>query len=157
MLQREILDERRFQPRYSPQNVGVNSLGGFGLHPRLAGSDAIPAFGDVPVHIDERASRRDSDVAALLMKPQTSNILAVRLNTRSRASGLRDRELEWRRTNVATLRQYENEWVVLEVENIVAHGADPAHVIQEAKRRGVLKPYIFFVERNAESIVRIGL
>jgi tRNA A-37 threonylcarbamoyl transferase component Bud32 len=46
---------------------------------------------------------------------------------------------------------------VLEGDNIVAYGTDPARVIQEARIHGVPNPYIFFVESNAENIVRIGL
>jgi Family of unknown function (DUF5678) len=69
----------------------------------------------------------------------------------------RDRELEWRRTHHELLQQYQNEWVVLEGEQVIAHGTDPVQVIQEAKRRGILKPYIFFVEQEDSNVVRIGL
>ena len=82
---------------------------------------------------------------------------ARRDDARPPTHGLRERELEWRRTHASTLRQYENQWVVLEGNNIVAYGSDPARVIQEARIHGVPNPYIFFVESSSEDIVRIGL
>jgi len=76
---------------------------------------------------------------------------------RSPAPGLRERELEWRRTHAETLRQFENEWVALEGEEIIAHNRDPVQVFEEARRRGIRSPYIFYVEPTDENIVRIGL
>jgi len=64
--------------------------------------------------------------------------------------------LEWRRTHAETLQQFENEWVVLEGEEIIAHGSDAAQVIREAKSRGIKTPYIFFVEQESANFVRIG-
>lgn len=64
------------------------------------------------------------------------------------ARGLRERELGWRRTHAETLRQFENEWVVLEGEDIIAHGADAAQVIREAKSRGIKTPTFFSSNKN---------
>jgi len=80
----------------------------------------------------------------------------VRTDSPSTAS-FRERELEWRRTHAETLRQFENEWVVLEGVDIIAHGADAAQVIREATSRGINTPYIFFVEPESDDSVRIGL
>jgi len=73
------------------------------------------------------------------------------------ARGFRAQELEWRRTHAETLKQFENEWVVLEGDTIIVHGSNPAHVIREARSQGIRTPYIFFVEPEASNVVRIGL
>jgi len=77
--------------------------------------------------------------------------------SRSQARGFRERELEWRRTNRATLRQFQNEWVVLEGEDVISHSPDAAQAIRQAKSQGIRMPYIFFVEPESDDFVRIGL
>lgn len=72
-------------------------------------------------------------------------------------SGHRQRELEWRRTHGERLRAFSGQWIVLEGEEIVAHGRDPVQLVSEAWRKGIRVPYIFFVEVQTEEIVRIGL
>lgn len=69
----------------------------------------------------------------------------------------RERELEWRRTHDAVLRSLENQWVVLEGDEIIASGRDPVQVINQAKSSGIMSPYIFFVEPKNENVVTIGL
>ena len=81
----------------------------------------------------------------------------LRTDPPSTAPSFRERELEWRSTHAYTLRQFENEWVVLEGEEIIAHGSDAAQVIREAKSGGIKTPYIFFVEQESDDFVRIGL
>ena len=71
--------------------------------------------------------------------------------------GYRSREVEWRRTHAHVLRTYENEWVALEGDEIIAHGRDPVRVFAEAKGRGIDSPYIFYVESADENVVRMGL
>ena len=61
------------------------------------------------------------------------------------ASGHRTRELEWRRTHREVLRNFAGQWVVLEGEEIVAHGKDPQQVVVEARAKGIRVPYIFYV------------
>ena len=156
-LQREIVDDRRYRFGDVPPHTGVNSFGIFGLRAGLAASDASSAFGDVLVRSYKWLSRPELYVGAFPVEPRMAETGASRPNTRSCASRLRERELEWRRTHAAILREHENEWVVLEGENIVAHGSDPTYVIQEARRHGIVNPYIFFVEHDAENVVRIGL
>jgi hypothetical protein len=80
-----------------------------------------------------------------------------RNNAPRQVSGFRELELEWRRTHAETLRQYENEWVVLEGEQIIAHGPDAAEVIQQAREKGIKKPFVFFVEQKIANVVTIGL
>jgi hypothetical protein len=65
--------------------------------------------------------------------------------------------MEWRRTHAETLRQFENQWVVLEGERIIAHDSNAAQAIRQAKSRGIRTPYIFFVEPESDESVRIGL
>jgi len=81
----------------------------------------------------------------------------LRTDSPSIPPSFRERELEWRSTHAETLRRFENEWVVLEGEEIIAHGSDAAQVIREAKSRGIKTPYIFFVEQESDNFVRIGL
>jgi hypothetical protein len=76
---------------------------------------------------------------------------------RSPAQRLRHREVEWRQTHTAELRRYENQWVVLEGEEIIAHDSNAAQAIRQAKSRGIRTPYIFFVEPESDNSVRIGL
>ncbi len=75
----------------------------------------------------------------------------------SSTPGLRERELEWRRTHAETLRQFENEWIVLEVDDVIAHGVDAVKVIDEARAKGIKRPYVFFVEPKNENVITIGL
>ena len=69
----------------------------------------------------------------------------------------RNAELEWRRTHSETLKSLQNQWVVVEGAELVAHGRDPVAVIKEAKSRGVRTPYIFFVEPHSDNSFKIGL
>jgi len=72
-------------------------------------------------------------------------------------SGHRSRESEWCRTHTEVLRQFAGQWVVLEGEEIVAHGNDPLQVVAEARAKGIQVPYIFYVDDTDEEAVRIGL
>ncbi len=73
------------------------------------------------------------------------------------ALGHRSRELDWCRTHAEVLRQFAGQWLVLEGEEIVAHGNDPLQVVAEARAKGIQVPYIFFVEESENNIVRMGL
>lgn len=72
-------------------------------------------------------------------------------------SGHRYRELEWRRTHGDVLRSFEGQWVVLENEEIVAHGKDARKAVADARAKGIRVPYIFYVEAQTEDVVRMGL
>jgi hypothetical protein len=91
--------------------------------------------------------------------PITRNIRRSLIVTRpvAKATQFRNQELEWRRNHSETLEAFANQWVVLEGEQIVAHGEDPVQVINEAKSKGVRTPYIFFVEPKTENVSAIGL
>ena len=71
----------------------------------------------------------------------------------------RNRRVEqaWRRSNQETLRSYANQWVVLEGEKIVAHGDDPARLVEQAREKGIAVPYVFYVDPPRPGIAKIGL
>ncbi len=64
----------------------------------------------------------------------------------SPASGYRSRELDWRRTHGELLNTLAGQWVVLDREEIIAHGGDPLKVIAGARGKGIHVPHIFYVE-----------
>ena len=64
----------------------------------------------------------------------------------------REREQAWRRSNPEVVREYAGQWVVLEGEEIIGHGAEPAKIVQEARNRGIRSPYVFFVEPSGYEI-----
>jgi hypothetical protein len=62
----------------------------------------------------------------------------------------RSQELNWRKANAERLRrEFLGKWIVLEGDQIVACGSDPAQLAAEARRRGIRSPYIFRVEQEA--------
>jgi len=75
----------------------------------------------------------------------------------SRPLGHRRKEQAWRRTHGDVLRDYAGEWLVLEGEEIVAHGDDPADLVKHARERGIRSPYVFFVEPVQPGVVKIGI
>jgi hypothetical protein len=72
-------------------------------------------------------------------------------------SSHRSREIEWCRTHAKVLRQFAGQWVVLEGEEIVAHGNDPLQVVADARAKGIRIPYIFYVEDTDDNVVKMGL
>lgn len=70
----------------------------------------------------------------------------------------REREHAWRRSNPELLQgRYAGQWVVLEGEEIMAHGKDAVQAVEEARAKGVPVPYIFYVEPpRPPGVVRMG-
>lgn len=66
-------------------------------------------------------------------------------------------EQAWRRSHEETLRGYVGQWVVLEGEELVAHGPDPAKAVAAARVRGIRIPYVFYVESLGKNVAAIGL
>lgn len=95
-------------------------------------------------------------LGVVMSRPSTSTTHHVALPS-SPVGAHRERELEWRHTHARELRQYENQWVVLEGEEIIAHSPEAAQAIRQAKSRGIRTPYIFFVEAESDESVKIGL
>ena len=73
------------------------------------------------------------------------------------ATSFRNRELGWRRTHPEILKSFENEWVVLEGEEIIAYGRNPIEVVAKARAEGIKTPYVFYVESYSEDISKMGL
>lgn len=87
------------------------------------------------------------------MAEQTGRLIKfdpVQSHSGSPTLGHRTRELEWRRTHGEVLRNFAGQWVVLEGEEIVAHGKDPQQVVVEARAKGIRVPYIFYVGKPTD-------
>lgn len=69
----------------------------------------------------------------------------------------RQREHEWRHSHQEFLLTFAGQWVVLEGEEIVAHGKDPVRLVELAREKGVEVPYVFYVDPPRPGVVRIGL
>jgi|GEM_PF-1480457 len=158
LSQTEIVDERKGRLK-SLERTGVESIGFLGLIAGLTRSPLPQDFNlygrfsivQSPLRYDDLIAR---EFPPLPLPVDMRRPLDV---TRPVASSFRNRELEWRRSHVETLRSLENQWVVLEGEQVVAHGKNPVQVINEAKSKGVRTPYIFFVEQKTENVVTMGL
>ena len=74
-----------------------------------------------------------------------------------RGRRLREREDAWCRSHPEVLRRFAGQWLVLEGEEIVAHGTDPAQLVEKARANGVRIPYVFYVEPLRPDVVRMGL
>lgn len=156
-LQRAIEDERKSRLINFPHHTGVGSLGCWGLPAGLPmpGVGLVAAIGTMFRH--ETPNIVDIRVPELSAECVQTIIQTHRGNAHRSSPGLRERELEWRRTHATELKQYENEWVVLEGEEVIAHGSDPMQVIRDAKNKSIQNLYIFFVEPETENLVRFGL
>lgn len=65
-------------------------------------------------------------------------------------------ERAWRQANVEVLQSYAGRWVVLEGEQIIAAGDDPAELVAAARGQGIRSPYVFYVELLEPGVVTIG-
>lgn len=132
------------QPATPPLVQSIDhSSAGTGANGFIIGEQGTTTSGDyrlcVPVHISASGGPHPTPSPAI-----------------SPVSGHRSRELEWRRTHQEVLRNFVDQWVVLEGENVVAHGEDPQQVVAEARARGIRIPYIFRVkEPSGESTVTL--
>ena len=151
-------DERKVQIGKSLESAGVGSIGllrlGGGLppFPLPRGYNMVRGPG-TPFNYDEIIAKEfpPARVDRNIRRP------LIPKNSVNNGSQFRRRELDWRRTHAEILGAFANQWVVLEKEQIVAHGEDPVRVINDAKSKGVRTPYIFFVEPKTENVIAIGL
>jgi hypothetical protein len=96
-----------------------------------------------------------------LAEPVPDNTLEVEVvasvseDANGRVNG-RSRELAWRHSHRDELQALAGQWVVLEGELIVAHGDDPALLVETARSNGIVVPYVFFVDPQHD-VVKIGL
>jgi len=156
-FQSEIKDKRNVQPLRPMSESNVGSGGFFGFTRGITPSLPQDFFSTWSAY---SCTNRDRIIAEHFSStPAAENNLVSWVADRapSRTASFRQRELDWRRTHPEELKRYQNEWVVLEGETIIAHGSNAAQVIRDAKSRGIRMPYIFFVERESENLVRIGL
>jgi|SRR4030095_3674676 hypothetical protein len=139
-LQREIVDEKKGQLK-SLELTGVGSIGFLGLTVGLTSSWAPEVF-----------------VSSDLFPPYPiENMQRPTTSRHPVASSFRNRELDWRRTHREILKSFENEWVVLEGEQILAHGPNPIEVVAKARAEGIKTPYVFYVGSFSEDISKMGL
>ena len=73
------------------------------------------------------------------------------------AAGSRSRELAWKDRHHDLLQTLAGRWVIVEGDELIAHGQDPAALVSAARRRGIQIPYVFFVEPLAQGVAKIGL
>lgn len=73
----------------------------------------------------------------------------VRKRGETITSTYRQSEFEWIRTHADVLRRLAGQWVVLEGEEIVAHGKNAARVVGSARRKGIAVPFVLYVEPPA--------
>jgi hypothetical protein len=159
LLQSEIVDEKKVRLEFFKSkdagSMAVVGLGGGTPSSSLLQSVHTPARTELPniftTNFDELLNSEFRQAQARRLRVAS---LVVRQPTKSR---FRNAELEWRRTHLETLKSLENQWVVVEGTELVAHGRDPVAVIKEAKSKGVRTPYIFFVEPPSDNSFKIGL
>ena len=77
--------------------------------------------------------------------------------SKSTAAGNRVRELKFQESNPEAFRSFVGQWVVLEGESIIAHGADPVRLVADARSRGIRVPYVVYIEELKDDSVWIGL
>lgn len=101
----------------------------------------------VSIHEDEQAP------SLPVVEPVNSD-----LRVPSHRPRFRERENACRRAHGQVLRAYSGQWLVLEGEQIVAHGDDPAPLVALARERGIQRPYVFYVEPSRPpGAVKMGL
>jgi uncharacterized protein DUF5678 len=83
---------------------------------------------------------------------------AARKRQETTKSRHRQRELEWIETHTDEMRRLAGEWVVLEGEDLIAHGKSASRVVASARRKGIKVPFVFYVESpDTEPIAHFGL
>ncbi len=75
----------------------------------------------------------------------------------ARPLSFRQREEAWCRTHQDALLAHAGQWIVLEGEQIVAHGDDPVPLVAQARAQGIRSPYVFYVEPPQPGVFKIGL
>jgi hypothetical protein len=103
------------------------------------------------MHVEDMSAGHREDNSSLPMPFETEGIVAIPPPDDLPIEAIsqprhRSRELEWRRTHQEMLRTMAGEWVVLEGEEIIGHGKDLGPLVAEARARGIVVPYAFFVE-----------
>jgi hypothetical protein len=63
---------------------------------------------------------------------------------------LRRTEVEWFLTHGEELKEYQNQWVAIERNKIVAHGATEEEVDSQARSQGVIAPFVIYIPGEDE-------
>lgn len=71
--------------------------------------------------------------------------------------GYRIVEMEWMNKHPEKLRPYAGEYVVIDGTRVISHSTDAAEAIRTAKRKGVVIPFILFLEKPEPGVISIGL
>ncbi len=70
----------------------------------------------------------------------------------------RQHEFDRIETHGEEMRRLAGEWIVLEGDQLVAHGKNAARVFAKARRKGIAVPFVFYVEPPAaEGTAQFGL
>jgi hypothetical protein len=159
LFQSKILDEKKVRLEFFKNTVGSMAPVGFGGgNPSSSLPQSVHSLAKAEIqnifttNFDDLLNREFRQAQACGVRIPSS--VVVRQPSKRQ---FRNAELEWRRTHSETLKSLENQWVVVEGAELVAHGRDPVVVIKEAKSKGVRTPYIFFVEPHSDNSFKIGL
>jgi hypothetical protein len=159
LLQSEIIDDKKVRLEFFRSTGGSMAPVGFGGgNP----SSSLPQSVHTPAKSEIQnifTTNFDDLLNTEFRQAQTRGVRIPSLVVVRQPSSrqFRKAELEWRRTHCEALKSLENQWVVVEGSELVAHGTDLVSVIRQAKGRGVRTPYIFFVERHSDDSIKIGL
>lgn len=69
----------------------------------------------------------------------------------------REQELHWLAENTHEIRRLGGQWIVIEGDELIAHGADFFAVLETAKRRGIEIPFIEWIPRQGMTGSSVGL
>lgn len=140
----------------SEANVQIEAIESLGLGPHLSEENkpSLLAFGCI-ISV--------SEPTAMLRRASTPNrvsdlVVPRQINPSNDRSSPRSREMGFLTKNPQAFADYIGEWVVLENETIIAHGADLAEVVAKAKKAGIKTPFAFRVQpRLAANEGNLGL
>jgi hypothetical protein len=82
---------------------------------------------------------------------------AGRARKRRSPARTRERELAWLAQHRAHLSRYAGEWLIIEGDDLIAHGPDYLAVLKKARRRGVLVPFAYRVPEEDAGTAWMGL
>lgn len=107
------------------------------------------------VAFSQRLSLREEVRRALTEWPSLQEVLTQAKAQAPRpstvlGSRLREREVEWFVSHRGELQQYQNEWVAIEGNRIVAHGVSEVEVDRQARSQGIASPLVIYIPGENE-------
>ena len=105
--------------------------------------------------LPRRLSLSEEIERALTDWPSLQDILAKAKAQAPRPSSmldteLRSSEINWLTSHWAELKQYQNQWVAIEGNRIVAHGASEVEVDEQARSHGITTPFVVYIPGKGE-------